>query len=111
MSLPDAGVLGSLANERTHLAWQRTAMSWAGAGAAVIRVFAEDGVLRPRTATGVLMVLVGGLVWVDGQRRYRAADAAIRAGAPPRVPVHSIRAVWLATVLAVAVTVVAEVAS
>jgi uncharacterized membrane protein YidH (DUF202 family) len=104
-------VLGSLANERTHLAWQRTAMSWAGAGAAVIRVFAEDGVLRLRTATGALMVLVGALVWVDGQRRYRAADAAIRAGgAAARARALDPGGV-AGDVLAVAVTVVAEVAS
>lgn len=105
----DEGVRGSLANERTHLAWQRTAMSWAGAGAVVTRYFAEDGVLRPRTATGVLMLLIGGLIWRDGSRRYRRADEAIRAGRPPVVPADAIRVVWLATVAVIAVTIVIEV--
>ena len=104
----DGGVRGSLANERTHLAWQRTAMSWAGAGAVVTRYFAEDGVVRPRTATGVLMVLIGGLIWLDGSRRYRRADEAIRRGDTPVVPTATIRVVWLATVAVVTATIVVE---
>ena len=109
MTPVDEGVQGSLANERTHLAWQRTAMSWAGAGAVVTRYFSEDGVVRPRTATGVLMLLIGGLIWLDGSRRYRRADEALRRGATPAVPTATIRVVWLATVAVIAVTTVVEV--
>lgn len=105
----DEGVRGSLANERTHLAWQRTAMSWAGAGAVVTRYFSEDGVLRPRTATGVLMMLIGGLIWIDGSQRYRRAHEAIREGRAPVVPAATIRVVWLATVVVIAVTIAVEV--
>lgn len=111
MTPPDAAVLGSLANERTHLAWQRTAMSWAGAGAVVMRYFAEDGVLRPRTATGALMVLIGALMWLDGSRRYHAADAAIRRGERPQVPTRTIHSVWLATVVVTGVAIAVELAA
>ncbi len=105
----DEGVRGSLANERTHLAWQRTALSWAGAGAVVTRYFAEDGVVRPRTATGALMLLIGALLWVDGTRRHRRAAEAIHRGQTPVVPAAAIRVVWVATVAVIAVVIVVEV--
>ena len=105
----DEGVRGSLANERTHLAWQRTAMSWAGAGAVVTRYFAEDGVVRPRTATGALMMVIGALIWLDGARRYRRAAEAIHGGQAPVVPTAAIRVVWVATVAVIAATIVVEV--
>ena len=102
-------VLASLANERTLLAWQRTAMSWGGAGAIVTRYFADDGLLRPHTLVGVGMLLVGALMWMDGTRRYRHADAAIRRDEDVTVPIGTIRAVWLATVVAIAAAVLVEV--
>ena len=102
-------VLASLANERSLLAWQRTAMSWGGAGAIVTRYFASDGLLRAHTLVGVAMLLVGALMWLDGTRRYRRADAAIRRDDDVAVPVATIRAVWLATVAAITAAVLVEV--
>ena len=111
MSGDDGVVLSSLANERTHLAWQRTAMSWGGAGAVVTRYFADDGVLRPQTGIGALMLLVGALMWLDGSRRYHAADDAIRAGRSVPVPTTILRAVWSATVLVITAAVAVEIAT
>jgi uncharacterized membrane protein YidH (DUF202 family) len=107
----DSGVRASLANERTHLAWQRTAMSWGAAGAVTTRYFAEDGVLRGPTLVGVAMIVVAALMWFDGERRYRTADAAIRLGASPRVSVATIRTVAAATTIAIAAAVIVEVAT
>jgi uncharacterized membrane protein YidH (DUF202 family) len=102
-------VLSSLANERNLLAWQRTAMSWGGAGAVVTRYFATDGLLRPQTVVGMLMLVVGALMWLDGARRYhRVADALRVPGAHGvAIPLTTIRVVWLSTVtVTVAATVV-----
>jgi len=100
----EAPVVRSLANERNLLAWQRTAMSWGGAGAVVTRYFATDGLLQPQTAVGMLMLVIGALMWLDGTQRYRRAAASIRAAETPGVPIVTIRVVWVATV---AVTVAA----
>lgn len=105
------GVLTSLANERSHLAWQRTAMSWGAAGALVTRYFATEGLFTAQTTVGMLMLVVGALMWLDGTRRYHRAATAIRAADPVPVPVGTIRMVWLATVVVIAAAVVVEVLS
>lgn len=91
-------VIDSLANERVGLAWQRTALSWLAAGVAVVRYFASDGLLHRRTVIGWAMVAVAGILWVDGTRRYRAVDRALRTDQPTSVPTATIRLVWIATV-------------
>jgi uncharacterized membrane protein YidH (DUF202 family) len=98
----------SLGNERTHLAWQRTAISWAGAGAVVTRYFAADGFFRLPTIIGTLMLLVGALVWLDGSRRYHRAARAIHSGSSLPSPLRSIQAVWIATMIVAITTVVVE---
>ena len=104
-------VLSSLANERNLLAWQRTAMSWGGAGAVVTRYFATDGLLRAQTVVGMLMLVVGALMWLDGTRRYhRVADALRAPGARAvAIPLATIRVVWLSTVAVTVAAVVVEV--
>jgi putative membrane protein len=69
----------SLANERTLLAYQRTAIGLIGASVAVAH-FLDDGALALVLA-GVLLAS-GAVAAVGGFRRYTAADQAIRAGRP-----------------------------
>ncbi len=97
-------VLGSLAAERVHLAWNRTALSWGGAGAATVRYFADDGFLRPSTAIGFAMLMVGALSWAGGTSEYRRTMAAIRADEPVRVRGGVLRAMaWFTTVVCLGV--------
>ena len=107
----DSAVLRSLANERNLLAWQRTAMSWGGAGAVVTRFFAADGLLRPPTVVGMLMLVIGAAMWLDGTQRYRRAAASIRAAETPTVPLVTIQVVWVATVAVTVAAVLVEVAA
>ncbi|RNL61291.1 DUF202 domain-containing protein [Nocardioides marmoriginsengisoli] len=69
----------SLANERTLLAYQRTAIGLIGASVAVAH-FLDDGALA-LTLAGALIVS-GAVAAVGGYRRYLAADHAIREGRP-----------------------------
>jgi putative membrane protein len=69
----------SLANERTLLAYQRTAIGLIGASVAVAH-FLEDGTLALILAS--VLLITGGAAAVGGYRRYEAADHAIRAGEP-----------------------------
>lgn len=68
-----------LANERTLLAWLRTALTLLAAGVAV-QQFGQT--IAARLLAGLLVVL-GAAAAVVGARRYRAADAALRRGDLP----------------------------
>jgi putative membrane protein len=69
----------TLANERTLLAYQRTAIGLIGAAVAVAH-FLEDDVLALVFAG--LLLLTGAATAIGGYQRYRAADKAIREGRP-----------------------------
>src|SRR5690349_19140952 len=77
MTEPD--VRFSLANERTLLAYQRTAIGLIAAAVAVAHVLDDHGVAL--WLSGILLVS-GGVAAIGGYRRYRAADRAIREGRP-----------------------------
>jgi putative membrane protein len=69
-----------LANERTLLAWVRTALTLLAAGFAV-QELADDS--RGRTPLALVLLLAGAATVLAGGARYRAADRAIRAGRLP----------------------------
>ena len=74
--------LFSLANERTLLAWVRTALALDAAGLGVIRFAPPLAGTGGREAVCVALVLLGALAAWSGYRRFVAAGGAIRAGAP-----------------------------
>jgi putative membrane protein len=69
----------SLANERTLLAYQRTAIGLVAAAVAVAHFLEDEGLAL--TLAGVL-VASGAVATIGGYRRYLAADRAIREGRP-----------------------------
>jgi putative membrane protein len=77
MTEPD--VRFSLANERTLLAYQRTAIGLVAAAVAVVH-FLDDEALA--LALSVVLLVSGAVAAVGGYRRYQAADRAIRDGQP-----------------------------
>lgn len=92
----------SLVNERNGLAWQRTALSWLGAGAVVARYVSEGGVMHARTLLGMLMSAVGVIIWAGGAERYRRKDRRIRADEQTPLPTGVIPLVWLVTLAVIA---------
>jgi putative membrane protein len=71
-----------LANERTLLAWTRTALALL-AGAVAVFQFGDR--LAGDVAITVVLALLGAATALAGTRRYLEADRAIRAGQlPPR---------------------------
>jgi putative membrane protein len=75
------------ANERTFLAWNRTALAFVAGGLAVEQFVDTGRALRLLVA--VPLILLGGFVGVAGYYRWRHAEDAIRSGrdlAPSRVP-------------------------
>jgi putative membrane protein len=101
----------TLANERTVLAWLRTALALVAGGVAVATYAPDLGVSWGAAAVAVSLVLVGLLTAVAGYRRWQANEAAIRAARP--LPgnrlVPALAAVLAAVVVGVGVLVAVEV--
>ncbi|WP_436698043.1 YidH family protein [Nocardioides sp. BYT-33-1] len=72
----------TLANERTFLAWIRTALGLSAAAVAVVHLVPADAVpLGLRAAIGLVLACVAVYVAVAGVVRWRRVDRAIEAGA------------------------------
>jgi putative membrane protein len=93
----------SLANERTLLAWVRTALALDVAGLGVVRFAPPLAGEAGRELVGGVLILLGAVSAWSGYRRFLATDQAIRAGDP--LPAHAAPRV-LAAVLAVVSVVV-----
>ncbi|MBO9523088.1 MAG: DUF202 domain-containing protein [Nocardioidaceae bacterium] len=79
MSQQEPDVRFSLANERTLLAYQRTAIGLIAAAVAVAH-FLEDAAIA--LTLGAVLLVSGAVAAIGGYRRYQAADQAIREGRP-----------------------------
>jgi putative membrane protein len=100
---PDARY--TFANERTFLAWIRTALALVAAGLAVIQLLPPfHGIRWGRHAIGIPLILLGGAVAVLSYREWMANQRALRRAEPmPRS--------WLPLVLAATITVVGVIAA
>ena len=76
---PDARFL--LANERTLLAWIRTALAVLAGGVALIQLTSKDSATQD--IVGTAAVLLGAFMALVGYIRFQAADKAIRRGELP----------------------------
>lgn len=75
---PDARFL--LANERTLLAWLRTALALLGGGVGLMQFLPEVALSG---VVGLTMLILGAICLLIGLQRYRSADAAIRSNVLP----------------------------
>lgn len=101
----------SLANERTLLAYNRTALAFVVAGLAVAgsRSFADTS--RWFAALGLPLILVGAVVALGGGRRFLATQRSMRTGAPLGAPVVAALLPIAIALIAVAGSIVATVAA
>jgi putative membrane protein len=77
----------TLANERTFLAWQRTALGLLAAAVAVVQFVPELSIPGARHVLGLILALLAILTAGMGILRWEQADRAIRANLPlPRQP-------------------------
>ena len=95
----------TLANERTFLAYERTAI---GLVAASIAVFNLLGATWPERTLGVLLLVSGAMTGVGGYLRWQGNERAIRAGKrlPANAVAHVVGAAIVLCLLAAALTVV-----
>ncbi|QIK74226.1 YidH family protein [Nocardioides piscis] len=67
----------TLANERTFLAWVRTAIGLVGGGVAVFHLLADSAAT---TALSLVLLVAGSFAVIAGYSHFRRADRAIRSG-------------------------------
>lgn len=72
----------TLANERTFLAYVRTALALDAAGLAAAQFLTDVGTGWLRQLVAIALVLAGTLVAASAYRRWAGNDAAMRRGAP-----------------------------
>ncbi len=69
-----------LANERTYLAWVRTALALVAAGVAVSKLLPPIELIGGRRVLGTLLVALGAATGVLAYLRWRTNDRLIRRG-------------------------------
>lgn len=85
----------TLANERTFLAWVRTALAMMAAGVAVVQFV--PGVAVVRHILGILLILLGGILAAASYRQWERTERAMRLGEElPRSPIPRLVAAVLA---------------
>src|SRR3954453_2818826 len=77
----------TMANERTFLAWNRTALAYIASGLAIEQFL--DASRAARLLVSIPLIVLGGFVGVAGYLRWRTSEDAMKVGAPveeSRVP-------------------------
>ncbi len=94
----------TLANERTFLAYERTAIGLVAAALAVINLLEPEW---PEQVLGGMLLAAGAVAAVGGYARFRAVDRALRAGRPlPANPaVHLVALAVVICLIAAAISV------
>jgi putative membrane protein len=89
----------TLANERTFLAWQRTALGLLAAAVAIVQLVPELSIPGARHALGIILALLAILTAGTGILRWRQVDRAMRRDLPlPRHPTPVYLGIGLALV-------------
>jgi putative membrane protein len=98
----------TLANERTFLAWNRTALALIAAGLGIVQLLPPfHGVPFGRRAVGVPLILLGAVIAVAAYWELKRTQVAMRRGEPlPRSVVPRLLTVTIAGVAALAAAVV-----
>lgn len=78
-----------LAAERSAAAWTRTGLGWLGAGAAVLKYLATDGLFSRSAIVGHLMLLTAVVIYLGAATRYRQMRHSMRAQAIGRAETPS----------------------
>lgn len=92
------------ANERTFLAWNRTALALIATGVAATQLLPEFHVSGGRRILGLPLIALGALVAFTSFRHWKANQRAMRTGAPlPRSPMPLVLSVGIGVVAVIAV--------
>jgi len=89
----------SFANERTFLAWNRTALALIATGIAATQLLPDFHVVGGRRILGLPLVALGAVVAAASLRHWRSNERAMRRGEPlPRSPLPFILTVGIVVI-------------
>jgi len=95
------------ANERTFLAWNRTALALVATGVAATQLLPQFHIAYGRKILGVPLIALGALVALTSFRQWKANERAMRTGRPlPRSRMTAVLSVGIGIVSVVAVVLV-----
>jgi putative membrane protein len=99
---PDARF--TFANERTFLAWARTALAFVAAGLAIVQLLPPfPGVPWGRRLLGIPLIVIGGVIAVVGYSQWSRNQRSLRNGEPiPRSVLPRVLAVAIAAMALIA---------
>lgn len=96
------------ANERTFLAWNRTALALVATGVAATQLLPEFHVTGGRRILGLPLIALGALVAVTSFRHWQANQRAMRRGEPlPGSPMPLVLSIGIGVVAVIAVVLAA----
>jgi putative membrane protein len=94
----------TFANERTFLAWNRTALALIATGVAATQLLPKFDVNFGRRLLGLPLIALGALLAITSYRYWRGNEAAMRRGEPlPRSPMPQVLALGIGIVAIIAV--------
>ncbi len=92
------------ANERTFLAWNRTALALIATGVAATQLLPEFHVTGGRRLLGLPLIALGALVAVTSFVHWQANQRAMRQGRPlPRSPMPLVLSIGISIVAVIAI--------
>lgn len=109
--MPEPDERFTFANERTFLAWNRTALALIAAGLGITQLLPQFAFVGARRVLGVPLIALGGYIAWASYRRLQANEDALRNGTPlppsllPRVLTLTVA---FSAIVAVALAVFAE---
>lgn len=99
----DPDVRFSYANERTFLAWNRTALALIAAGLAIVSLLPDFEWDWGARAIGVPLIALGAILSYTSYRRWEGNERAMRTGAPlPPSTLPRVLAIGIAAASAIA---------
>ncbi|MEI7860616.1 MAG: DUF202 domain-containing protein [Acidimicrobiales bacterium] len=95
------------ANERTFLAWNRTALALIATGVAATQLLPEFHIAGGRQILGIPLIALGALVAMTSFRQWKANESAMRRGLPlPSSRMTAVLAVGIGIISIIAIVLV-----
>jgi len=95
------------ANERTFLAWNRTALALIATGVAATQLLPEFHIHGGRQVLGIPLIALGALVALTSFQQWKANERAMRMRRPlPRSPMALVLSIGIGVIAAIAVVLV-----
>ncbi len=95
------------ANERTFLAWNRTALALIATGVAATQLLPEFHIHGGRQILGIPLIALGALVAFTSYRQWRANERAMRRRQPlPTSPMSAVLSIGIGIISVIAIVLV-----